>query len=434
MTAKPARTRTRITLATVRSALKERPAVVVDTEIPGFALHVSPKRAFWTFSYSPRGSNPATGRRWRWTRLELGDVGVTTLPEARTRALEAKALVRTGRDPQREKTAARTALLATRGTRVETTAEALAAYEAALGRRRNARESTRRQALAYARKAIRLMGADEKAPAAIAAHEIRAMLDRLEASDAERRHVFGGLKRFLSWCVKEGVVETSPCDDLRRDERPKPARARDNAPDLATLRKVWRALEDEPAPVRDLMRFLLLTPLRLNEAAGLKWSEVDLSRGWIRVDGARMKNGEPHELPLSDRALAILERRREEATSRSAGPAALAFPSPEAGTQLNSWTRLTTRVRRAIGHDALPKDRQFRWHDIRRSFVTALAEEFDEAVLDAMLAHRRKGVAGVYQKQKYLNRRPAVMARWAALIAEESATANVIPLRAGVGA
>jgi hypothetical protein len=112
-------------------------------------------------------------------------------------------------------------------------------------------------------------------------------------------------------------------------------------------------------------------------------------------------------------------------------PAALVFPSPESGKIFRSWTRLTSRVRRIIGHDTLAEDRQFRWHDVRRSFVTNLAEDFDEAVLDSILAHRRKGIAGVYQKQKYLNRRPAIMAQWADMLVDEeplSAT-NLISLR-----
>jgi integrase len=174
-------------------------------------------------------------------------------------------------------------------------------------------------------------------------------------------------------------------------------------------------------------------PLRIGEASGLRWGEVDLTRGWIRIDGARMKNGETHELPLSEPARQILMSRRDE----KAKPADLVFPTPETGVAFKSWNRLTLRVRRAIGCHSLPPDRQFRWHDIRRSFVTLLAEEFDEAALDAMLAHRRKGVAGVYQKQKYLNRRPAIMARWAALIEGDPRVTdpggNVVPLRASAG-
>ena len=434
MTAKsPLRTRAKITLATLRSALKGGPAVIFDTDFPGLALHTGAKRAFWTYTFSPHGTNPATGKRWGATRLELGDVGVVTLPEARRLALTAKAAVKAGRDPQREKMALRAAQAFARGTKPggATMAEALAAYENALvtapteTARRKSSIGTRKQAVAYARKAIRLLKAEATAPHAIDAQAVRRLLDSLNASDAERRHVFGGFKRFMSWCCKRGMAANNPCDGLERDERPKPGKARDNAPDLETLRNVWRVVGNEGPALRDLTRFLCLTPLRIGEASGLRWGEVDLERAWIKIDGARMKNGEPHELPLSEPARRILMRRRGEKTPE---PAELVFPTPEAGKALNSWTRLTTRVRRAIGHDALPADRQFRWHDIRRSFVTLLAEEFDEAALDAMLAHRRKGVAGVYQKQKYLNRRPAIMARWAALL-DDAPSANVVPLR-----
>jgi integrase len=475
----PSRHRTRITFATLKRALGEprEPSVTFDTELPGLALHVAPKRAFWSFTYSPHGTNPATGKRWGSTRLELGDVRVTTLPEARRLALTAKAAVKAGRDPQREKMDARASSSSSRGTArpaAATTSAALALYEAALVTvptetvRRKSSEKTRKQAVAYARKAVRLLDspsrdgrpserpiAEALAPDVIDAAAVRRMLDSLDASDAERRHVFGGLQRFMSWCCKRGLASANPCDGLDRDERPKPGKARDNAPDIETLRNVWRAVEHEAPSIRSLVRFLLLTPLRIGEASGLRWGEVDFTRGWIRIDGARMKNGEPHELPLSEPALAILKAREPSPSARQREGASeprgseLVFPTPEAGEALQSWTRLTARVRRAIGHDALPADRQFRWHDIRRSFVTHLAEESDEAPLDAMLAHRRKGVAGVYQKQKYLSRRPAIMARWAEMLTgaaravsasandrpshEKDAVSNVVPLRAAVG-
>ena len=316
MTAAPSRRRAKITLATLKRALgqnQREPSVTFDTELPGLALHVSPKRAFWSFTYSPHGTNPATGKRWGSTRLELGDVRVTTLPEARRLALAAKAAVKAGRDPQRERAAARRSSSLARGVArpaAATASAALALYEAALVTaptetvRRKSSEKTRKQAVAYSRKAVRLMQAEALAPDVIDATTVRRMLDGLSASDAERRHVFGGLQRFMSWCCKQGLASGNPCDGLDRDERPKPGKARDNAPDIETLRNVWRAVENESPSLRDLLRFLLLTPLRIGEASGLRWGEVDLTRGWIRIDGARMKNSELHELPLSEPALA----------------------------------------------------------------------------------------------------------------------------------
>jgi hypothetical protein len=105
------------------------------------------------------------------------------------------------------------------------------------------------------------------------------------------------------------------------------------------------------------------------------------------------------------------------------------FVSPLSSGAFQSWTRVTLRVRRVIGQEGLSAERAFRWHDVRRSFVTHLAKDFDEAVLDSMLAHRRRGVAGIYQRQKYLNRRPAVMARWAEMLASDEPATNVVPLR-----
>ena len=73
--------------------------------------------------------------------------------------------------------------------------------------------------------------------------------------------------------VEEGLIGANPCDALPRRQRPKPGRARDHVPSLAEIKAVWAAVEDEP--MRDLVRFLLLIPLRRDEGAGLRWSEVD---------------------------------------------------------------------------------------------------------------------------------------------------------------
>ena len=59
----------------------------------------------------------------------------------------------------------------------------------------------------------------------------------------------------------------------------------------------------------------------------------------------------------------------------------------------------------------------WRWHDIRRSFVTALAEHgVAAAVADAILNHRqaatRGGVLGVYQQAKRRPEQEAAMRRW----------------------
>ena len=107
--------------------------------------------------------------------------------------------------------------------------------------------------------------------------------------------------------------------------------------------------------MRDLVRFLLLVPLRRDEAAGLLWSEVDLDEGRVLIGADRMKNGEAHELPLAPQALAILAARKP----ANAKPGGLVFPSGE-GKPFDGWNRLMTRIRKRMARRTRRKIRHSR--------------------------------------------------------------------------
>jgi integrase len=412
----------------VRSARLQRPLSVSatgDTEVAGLGLHVTLRRAFWSLFYQPRGVNPATGKRWGTARHELGDAMLMTVAEARAAALAAKAIVRAGGDPHRDALAARTAAVAERAHTPKTAGDALNAYAEALMNRRQPKVSTRRQSIHYAGKALALMNASSLPLAAIDERAIRLALETMPGSDAERRHVFGGLNRFLAWSRKQGLVAANPCDALDRAERPKPGRAREHVPSLDELKAVWAAVENEPQAVRDLVQFMVLTPLRLNEAAGLTWAEVDLSQARVRIGAERMKNREPHELPLSKAALAILKARQPRTPAKDS----LVFPS-SAMTAFTGWTKLIARIRKSIGQGEAAKARRFSLHDVRRSFVSILAERgFDVDLLDQCLGHTRRGVMGVYQRASRMAERAHALEAWAGLIGGEEASSNVVSFR-----
>jgi integrase len=397
------------------------PSVANDADVAGLRLHVTTRRAFWSLSYQPRGLNPGTGKRWGGgVRHELGDAFAMTVAEARTAALAAKALVRQGRDPHREHMVSRASAVAERGVLASTAAETLEAYDRAMTARRHPSERTRMQAARYARKAVRLMKAERVALSAIEAGMVRLMVETMAGSDAERRLVFGSLNRFLSWARKQGLIEHNVCGDLDADERPKPGKARDHVPTLKTLRAVWEAVEDEPQ--RDLIRFLVLVPVRRDEGAGLRWSEVDPNQARIRISADRMKNREAHELPLSEQALTILEARRKAAHGD------LVFAS-SAGTPHTGWNKLLKRIRKRIGEGETAKAQRFSLHDIRRSFVSYLAGRFDVDALDQVLAHTRRGVVGVYQRSRRMPERERALGEWANLLTGNVQAENVVPLR-----
>ena len=260
--------------------------VTKDADISGLCLIVTTRRAFWALVYQPRGVNPATGKRWGGgVRHEFCDATMMAVSEARAAALAAKSQVRQGRSPHHEAMASRANLEATRAIIPTTVAEALETYAKGLAIRSTPSEYTRKQSLRYARKAI----ADSMNAAALRRSPPSACQwfacwprrSRRLWRRAGPMSVAAPQSFHRGWCRKQSLIETNPCDALDRHDRPRPSKAREHVPSIETLQAVWHAVEDEWA--RDLVRFLLLLPLRRREAAGLTWSEVDLDQGRVRA-------------------------------------------------------------------------------------------------------------------------------------------------------
>jgi integrase len=55
------------------------------------------------------------------------------------------------------------------------------------------------------------------------------------------------------------------------------------------------------------LEFTILTAARTGETIGAKWNEIDLKNKTWTVPAERMKAGQEHVVPLSDRAVAILK-------------------------------------------------------------------------------------------------------------------------------
>ena len=393
-----------------------------DTEVKGLTLVVTTRRALWCLVYQPRGTNPATGRRWGGgTRYEFADAMLVGVAKARSLALMAKGRVRDGYSPHHEAMASRSSVEASRSIIPTTVAEALDDYAKALAGRTTPSAWSRRQAVHYARKAIRLMRAETLPLAAINLPTVRLLFETMVSSQAEKQQVYSGLRRFLTWARRQGLVEVNVCDLLERDERPKPGKPRSNVPSLEELRAVLAAVESESANPRDVVRLLLLTACRRDEIVELPWREVDFVNRRLVIPGERMKNGEVHEVPLSPQALAILKARTPGA------PHDLVFPS-SVGKPIANWGAILTRIRKAIGEAALPKAQRFLFHDIRRSFTSLLSDEFDPDALDTAIAHKRSRGAGTYNHSTRMDTRTRAFSRWADLLLDEAKPSNVVRL------
>ena len=270
-----------------------------------------------------------------------------------------------------------------------TVAEALDDYAKALAGRTTPSAWSRRQAVHYARKAIRLMRAETLPLAAINLPTVRLLFETMVSSQAEKQQVYSGLRRFLTWARRQGLVEVNVCDLLERDERPKPGKPRSNVPSLEELRAVLAAVESESANPRDVVRLLLLTACRRDEIVELPWREVDFVNRRLVIPGERMKNGEVHEVPLSPQALAILKARTPGA------PHDLVFPS-SVGKPIANWGAILTRIRKAIGEAALPRPNASSFTTFGEVLLRFSRTSSTSTLWIAAIAHKRSRGAATY--------------------------------------
>lgn len=126
---------------------------------------------------------------------------------------------------------------------------------------------------------------------------------------------------------------------------------------LADWYKAVASLKNEI--LRDYFLLLLLTGLRRNEAATLRWTEIDFDCRTLTVLSVNTKNKREHRLPLSDFLLALLLRRKQ------ARPDSMfVFPGNTGDKPIRDPSYAVSSIGRRCNH-------KFKIHDLRRNFLTA---------------------------------------------------------------
>ena len=154
--------------------------------------------------------------------------------------------------------------------------------------------------------------------------------------------------------------------------------------------------------------FPVLTAARSGEVRGARWAEIDMDAAVWTVPGERMKAGREHRVPLSDRALAVLDSARQHADSAS-----LVFPT--ATGRMPSQTGMAKLLRK-VGIDAVP-------HGFRSSFRDWAAEctEAPREVCELALAHVNSDrVETAYRRSDLFERRRTLIQQWADYLAVEA--------------
>src|SRR5262245_43553978 len=142
------------------------------------------------------------------------------------------------------------------------------------------------------------------------------LLDQIQDRNGDRRAdlTLAYLRKIFNWHASRVDDFLSPVvrGMGRYDDK---ARERSRVLTDDELRKIWAATET-PHPYHALIRFLLLTGARRNEARCLPWGEI-IGSDW-HLPAARNKVGMDFVRPLSRAAIGILECRRGRSRRRGA--------------------------------------------------------------------------------------------------------------------
>jgi integrase len=221
--------------------------------------------------------------------------------------------------------------------------------------------------------------------------DVRRLLDRLAAtrvrsgdstkplSPRSRSGVLGIVSAMLAYGVKRGMVERNVVRDVDRDDRPGTARLTE--PRYLTVAELERLLGEMTATFRPLAATCAYAGLRLSEALGLRWRDVDLKTRTLTVtaqlgtDGTRvpLKTAAsaatvPMLPALADELRGHRSRVGERALSR-VQPDALVFTTSRGKPHgRRNVLRAVYAAGDAVGLNSTGRER-VGVHDLRHSFV-----------------------------------------------------------------
>jgi integrase len=172
----------------------------------------------------------------------------------------------------------------------------------------------------------------------------------------------------------------------------------------AELPAFLHELHEQEGIAARALEYLILTAARTGEVIGARWSEINSNDKTWTIPGERMKAGKEHRVPLSPRALAILEEMHKLGHADDG----FVFPGSKPGKPLSNMAFLM--LMRRMGRDDLTA------HGFRSSFRDWVAERtnFPAEVAEMALAHTvsDKTVAA-YNRSDLFERRRRLMQQWA---------------------
>ena len=380
--------------------------------------------------------SPAGSKRWFWkiyadgkeTRLALGSYPAVTLTAARKARGTAKLQKSEGRDPvqlrQVQKLRATTADADTfKVTALEWYEQRLDSWSShyAIREKRNLEKDL------FPYFATRRIGDIEPIELLAAVRQV----EERGALDVAHR-VLTTAGQVWRYAVATGRAARDVSADIKGALKPhhgKHFAAITDPVQLGGLIRVIRGYQGGPI-VRAALQLAPILFQRPGELRAAAWAEFDLDAALWTIPAARMKrrvegkkNGDPHLVPLSTQAVAILRKLHP-----LTGNGALCFHGERSHDRpISDNTLRAALLTLGYGPDVQSV------HGFRATARTMLAEvlDFDPLVIEAQLAHAVKDANGrAYNRTQYLKHRAGMMQQWADYLDKLATGGDVIQFKA----
>ena len=393
-----------LTEAKIR-ALRPRTALYRVADGAGLCVEVPPNGSrLWRFRYRHNGSA---------RMLSLGAWPAVGLAQARERRDEARALLAQGIDPSAERRATKDA--------AALTFQAIAREWMA---RRDVSEATAtKDRWLLEQHVLPALGA--KPISAIAPADVLALLQ-----DLERRELLETARRVrakISAVFRHGIATLRATHDpvaaLRGAIRAPKVTHHAAVTDPRKLGELLRALHGYGGShvVACALKLAPLVFVRPGELRHAEWGEIDLASATWSIPAHKMKMGQPHVVPLSTQAVAILRELRP-----LTGRGQYVFTSQRSAHKPMSENAVTLALR-SLGYDG----RTMTGHGFRSTASTLLHElGYAPDAIERQLAHaERNQVRAAYNRASHLPERRKMMQAWADYLDSLRVGADVVPFK-----
>lgn len=365
----------------------DRRLQVWDATLPGFGLRVTPHgRKTWNVICRQ-------GKRQR--RITLGTYPVISLADARERAATLLRGIADGKLPD--------TLIPETKLHGPTVRDAIEQFIRLYAKPRN--RCWKQQQRHLENEVGKPHGTKELA--SIKRSDVTAILDKMVARGAalHANRVLCDIRKFFNWCLERGLVENSPVLGLRPPSKERP---RERVLNDEELKAIWKATDEDGYPFGTAVKLLILTGQRRGEVTCMTWDEIDLAKAIWTIPADRSKNGRPHEVPLSEQALAVIRsvpRIDEEKMLFSTNG-----KRPVSGI---------SKFKRRL--DDASKITGWRLHDLRRTCASGMARlRVSPHVIEKVLNHltgQISGLAAVYNRHGYAQEKREALTIWGSHVA-----------------